>query len=104
LFAGWLDSSLGWRGRVAATIIDSGDDTPLSSVRLEGPSAELSLRLLPNATCLHTDAHIDGRPITSQVATLGDQRLSALLSQELRVRSRDLAFERAVAAAGFLGM
>jgi glucose-6-phosphate dehydrogenase assembly protein OpcA len=104
LYGGWLDASLGWRGRVAASIIDAGDQRPLSSVQLEGPAAELSLRLLPNGTCLDTSARIEDRVVTSRVASLGDQGLAALLSQELRVRSRDVAFERAVASAQFLGI
>jgi hypothetical protein len=35
---------------------------------------------------------------TSRVVSLGHQRLSTLLAEELRIRSRDAAFERAVAA------
>jgi hypothetical protein len=30
--------------------------------------------------------------------SLGDQGLAALIGEELRIRSRDLAFERAIAA------
>jgi hypothetical protein len=33
------------------------------------------------------------------VVSLGDQSLHTLMSEELRVRSRDLAFERAVVSA-----
>jgi len=32
--------------------------------------------------------------------SLGNQGLAALIGEELRIRSRDLAFERAVAAVG----
>jgi hypothetical protein len=30
--------------------------------------------------------------------SLGDQRLPVLIAEELRIRARDLAFERAIAA------
>ena len=38
-----------------------------------------------------------GSPATSRVVSLGDESLTALLAEELRIRSRDLAFERALA-------
>jgi glucose-6-phosphate dehydrogenase assembly protein OpcA len=94
LFAGWLDASLGWEGRVAVDL--TGGAAPMESVTLEGAGARLSLRLLPNSTCLSTEARIGEQVVASRVVSLGDQRLPALMSQELRVRSRDLAFELAL--------
>ena len=40
-----------------------------------------------------------GHTETSRVVSLGDQRLTTLICEELRIRSRDPAFERAVAVA-----
>jgi glucose-6-phosphate dehydrogenase assembly protein OpcA len=104
LFAGWLDASLGWQGRVSIELVGAAADPPIGAVVLDGGAADITLRLLPNGTCLDTAARTSERTIASRVASLGDQRLPALLAQELRVRSRDPAFERAIAAAEFLGM
>jgi glucose-6-phosphate dehydrogenase assembly protein OpcA len=104
LFAGWLDSSLGWQGRVAVEMRDEGSPAPMTAVQLTDATSELALTRLPNATCLETSARIDGHLLASRVVSLGDQRLAAVLSQELRVRSRDIAFERALAATSVLGL
>jgi len=97
LFAGWLDTSLGWNGRVAITLGDGA--TPIASATLEGEGARLDLRRLANATCVCAEARLADQVLASRVISLGNQDLAALLSQELRVRSRDLAFERALARA-----
>jgi hypothetical protein len=51
-----------------------------------------------NRTCVQTVAEVSNLPLAARTVSLGDQRLAALLSEELRIRARDLAFERAVAA------
>jgi hypothetical protein len=74
-------------------------DVPLASVTLEGGGAEVALWLLPNATCIASEARLQGSLAAEGVVPLGDQQLPALLSEELRIRSRDVAFERALAHA-----
>ena len=96
LFAGWLDSSLGWKGRIRPTITSSPSGMPMEEVAVAGAGGRLVLRLMPNTTCLDTHAQASDRVLASRVISLGDLSLSALLSDELRVRSRDLAFERAI--------
>jgi glucose-6-phosphate dehydrogenase assembly protein OpcA len=93
LFAGWLDSSLGWKRRIVPRV-QSGD-APLESVSLGGGGAELELKLLPG-DCLDAQVRLAAHTLASRVVSLGDQSLHTLMSEELRVRSRDLAFERAV--------
>jgi hypothetical protein len=64
---------------------------------------ELTLRLDANRTCVESAALVHGLAPASRTVSLGDQGLAALLGQELRIRSRDLAFERAVAVSkGFV--
>lgn len=104
LFAGWLDASLGWHGRVAVELVAPSAGPSMAAVRLAGPHAEIVIQLLPHTTCLETRARIGDHQIATRVVSLGDQRLPALLSEELRVRSRDLAFEGALAAATELGL
>ena len=96
LFAGWLDSSLGWKGRIRPAIKSSPSGMPMQEVEVSSPAARLVLRLMPNTTCLDTHAQAADTVLASRVISLGDQSLAALLSDELRVRSRDLAFERAL--------
>ena len=96
LFAGWLDAAFGWRGRVVPELTEAASGAPLESVRLEGESCRIELRLLPNSTCLSTEGHVTSTQIASRVISLGDQTLPALVAEELRVRARDIAFERAV--------
>jgi glucose-6-phosphate dehydrogenase assembly protein OpcA len=102
LFAGWLDASLGWEGRVAVELVDDGEGT-MSSVGLTGTSGAIRLERLANGSCLKTESRRDHH-VASRVVSLGDQRLPTLIAEELRVRSRDLAFERALAATAFLGL
>ena len=72
---------------------------PLESVTLEGESCRIELCMLPRSTCLSTEGHVGPDLVASRVISLGDQSLSALLAEELRVRAHDIAFERALAAA-----
>jgi glucose-6-phosphate dehydrogenase assembly protein OpcA len=99
LFAGWVDSSLGWNGKVRPVFQPSSANLPMESVSLGSPSAELRLDLLPNSTCLSAEARVSKEVLASRVVSIGDQSLSTLLAEELRVRSRDVAFERAVTRA-----
>jgi glucose-6-phosphate dehydrogenase assembly protein OpcA len=98
LFAGWLSSALGWRGRVSIDMRELPGAAPLESVRLVEGGYELSLALAPSRACVQTTAKVRGREGATRTVALGDQGLTALIAEELRVRSRDLAFEQAVAA------
>jgi glucose-6-phosphate dehydrogenase assembly protein OpcA len=94
LFAGWLDASLNWRGRIRAALVPS--NVPFESVTLRENSCELELALLPDSNCLSAEGRIGGEVMASRVLSLGSQTLSSLIAEELRIRSRDLAFERAL--------
>lgn len=93
LFAGWLDSCLGWNRRIVPRFLSGS--APLESVSLGGGGAELALHLL-SGECLDAAVRMSQNTLASRVVSLGDQSLRTLMSEELRVRSRDLAFERAV--------
>ena len=95
LFAGWLDASFGWGGRVPTEFASTAAE-PLESVTLEGGSCQLSLRLLPHTTCVATEGRVGANIVGARVVSLGSQSLATLLAEELRVRSRDLAFEHAL--------
>jgi glucose-6-phosphate dehydrogenase assembly protein OpcA len=97
LFAGWLTSSVEFAPDLGMDF--SGGHQPIESVTLEGPEAKISLELPPKASCLSAEATVRGTPTASRVVAVGDQSLGSLMAQELRVRSRDIAFERALVAA-----
>lgn len=101
LFAGWLAASLPHGGDLGATVVPVPGGAPIESVRLAGGAGELTLRLAPSRTCVESSVQLQAIGSSScRVVPLGDQRLSALMAEELRIRSRDAAFERAVAAIG----
>lgn len=95
LLAGWLMSSLGWSGD---TRIGSSDTQgPITRVRFGDDGQELALAL--RASCLEAAARVTGYSGALRTVPLADSSLRALISEELRVRSRDLPFESALRAA-----
>jgi glucose-6-phosphate dehydrogenase assembly protein OpcA len=97
LFAGWLAASLKWRqGPIQ---IEHRSGPPLETVVFGNGAAELSLRRLPGSQCIEGRARLDHRE-GSRISSLGNHTLTTLIAEELRVRSRDTAFEAAVRAAG----
>lgn len=96
LYAGWVQTSLPLTLEVELGGHPGGP--PIDEIRLGGASQHLTLRLAPSGTCVHTAAVVDGHRSTSRTVSLGDQRLPVLIAEELRIRARDLAFERAIAA------
>lgn len=97
LFAGWLGASL--RGRHAQIQVEQRGGAAIETVTFGNDREELSLRRLPDSSCVEGHARLEGRE-ASRIASLGDQSLTVLIAEELRVRSRDVAFEAAVRAAG----
>ena len=103
LFAGWLASALQWGADVKPDLREKPGASPIDLVVLGDGTQELTLRLAANQTCVESAALVHGLAPASRIVSLGDQGLAALLREELRIRSRDLAFERAVAASkGFV--
>jgi glucose-6-phosphate dehydrogenase assembly protein OpcA len=98
LFAGWLSSSLRWNGRVSIDMREAAGGAPLESVTLGDGTQTLELHLAPSRTCVKAAATVTGHAGATRTVSLGDQSLAALIAEELRVRSRDLAFEQALAA------
>ena len=100
LYAGWLRSCLSWGPDVAIEIsVAAKPDavSPLTSVRLEGSQLSIVAELMQGRGCLA--AAIAGHDSSTRVVPLGDGSLGSLIGEELGVRTRDLAFERALASA-----
>jgi hypothetical protein len=99
LLAGWLRSRLPG-GAGLEVVHHRRAAARLESVELSGTAGRLSVRLLPSGTCLETLVDLRDARATSRAVSRGDDHLATLLGDELRVRSRDLAFEDAARAAG----
>lgn len=103
LYAGWLASTLHWDKSVVPDLRETAGGSPIEAIVLGDGSQELTLRLADNHTCVETAARVNGLAPTSRTVSMGNQGLAALVGEELRIRARDLAFERAVAASkGFV--
>jgi glucose-6-phosphate dehydrogenase assembly protein OpcA len=99
LFAGWIRSCLR-RDSIAVEILHAAGPDTFDSIQLGDERTGLLLRRRPGRACVETVARVDGRLSAERTTSLRSEGSAALLREELRVRSRDLAFERAVAAAG----
>jgi len=97
LFAGWLLSVASAPGRMTFELVQQDSAAPIERILLGG-AQQLEVRMAPSRTCVVTSAQIRELSSASRTVSLGDQDLCALLREELRIRARDVAFERAVAA------
>ena len=70
---------------------------PLVRVALTGGDLSIVLAVKPSLACL--EASVDRAEATTRVVPLGDGSLASLIAEELGVRTRDLAFEQALASA-----
>jgi glucose-6-phosphate dehydrogenase assembly protein OpcA len=102
LFAGWLRSSL----QGIATLDVSLDEAPahsgapLTHVRLSGGGPGLTLDVPKDHACL--EASVDGAS-GARMVPLGDRSLASRFVEDIGVRTRDAAFEKALVAAMEIG-
>ncbi len=99
LYAGWLRSALGWTPAVSIAISSAsdGEPSPLTRVHLDGAHVSITAVVRPGHGCLA--ASVDGLDGSARIVPLGAGTVASLIGQELGVRTRDLAFERALASA-----
>jgi glucose-6-phosphate dehydrogenase assembly protein OpcA len=100
LFAGWLRATLQWGPDVAIDLRPSPAMHPrtlLDSVELDAVTQQITVTMRQDRGCLH--AEIAGHDASDRIVPLGEGTLTAIIGEELGVRTRDMAFERALAAA-----
>jgi hypothetical protein len=100
LFAGWLRAALNWRSEVPIEIRrvdDAGERTPMESIELDAGEHQVVVKMRQGRGCLR--AQVRGREESTRIVPLGEGSLTAVIGEELGVRTRDLAFERALQAA-----
>ncbi len=97
LFAAWLTSSMRF-GKGFSVDIKSGDlDVPLQEIRLGGEGQqELVLRVSDGRGSMETSVAVPGHRDVSRLVPILDHSISGVLTAELRIRARDMAFERTV--------
>jgi glucose-6-phosphate dehydrogenase assembly protein OpcA len=96
LFAAWMRTALQWGDHVEIDIEECRGPSPINCIALTGGTRDLHLRLAKSRTCVESVFQSGTEQSISGVVALGDVSLTAILSDELRIRSRDHAFERAV--------
>ena len=98
LFAGWVVSSLAAAAlKVRIDRAATDDAAAIECVRLSGEDTGISLCVRPpTRTCL--EATVAGVDLSSRVVPLDEGTLSTWIGEELGVRTRDFAFERALRA------
>ncbi len=96
LFAAWLQSSIQFGEGFTVDVADGSPATPIDEIRLGDHEQELVIRIAPQRTCLETEVSVRGHRSASRLVPLGDQSLTGLITDELRIRARDAAFERAL--------
>jgi glucose-6-phosphate dehydrogenase assembly protein OpcA len=99
LFAAWMRTALQWGDRVTIDVEECSGPSPINCIALTGGSRDLHLRLGKSKNCVESQFQSGTQHGISGVVALGDASLTAILSDELRIRSRDHAFERAVQSA-----
>jgi glucose-6-phosphate dehydrogenase assembly protein OpcA len=96
LFAAWLESSIAFGDGFAVAVVDGSPGTPIDEIRLGDHEQELVIRIGGHRTCLETAVSVRGHRSASRLVSIGDQTLTGLITEELRIRARDAAFERAL--------
>ncbi len=97
LFAAWLQSSMQFQAGFTVELAEGSTSALIDEVRLADHEQELVIRLSAHRTCLETEVSVQGHRSASRLVSLRDQTLTGLLTEELRIRARDAAFERALA-------
>ncbi|HET9481489.1 MAG TPA: OpcA/G6PD domain-containing protein [Candidatus Polarisedimenticolia bacterium] len=98
LFAAWITDSLDRSPAIETEIIAGRRGAFIEEVRFGDGEERLLLRLAPSGSCVQTSAEVRDHRSARRTVSLGDQSLTALMTEELAIRARDRAFEAAVRA------
>ena len=101
LFAAWLTSSIRFAEQFHVDIEEEASNehgSPLREVVLGNGEQSLAITLVTDPPCVETSVSVRGRRSVSRVVSLVNLDRTALMTEELRIRARDLALERALTA------
>lgn len=95
LFAAWLTSSIAFRSDFVVDI-QTAQGLPMQAVELGDGAQQLTLRVAGAATCLETSVCVSGHKGVTRLVGRVEHTLRSILTEELKIRARDDAFERAI--------
>jgi glucose-6-phosphate dehydrogenase assembly protein OpcA len=98
LFGAWLTTSIQFRKGFSVRIIEGAADVPVEEINFGNDEHQLRLRLNERRTSIETSLTVPGHRGATGLVPLTDQTLSSTVKDELRIRARDAAFERAMRA------
>jgi glucose-6-phosphate dehydrogenase assembly protein OpcA len=100
LYSAWLISALAYGPDFAVEIEEGPDDAKnaLQQVWLGDQNRGVTIQLAGGGTCLETCVSVRGHKRASRVVSLMNRSRTGLMTEELGIRARDLALERAMRA------
>lgn len=96
LFASWLQSSISFQKGLHVDYLEQPGDTILDEIQLGDGKQELSIRVAAQRRCLETAVSVGELRGTSRLVSMANLSLVGLITEELTIRARDGAFEKAL--------
>jgi glucose-6-phosphate dehydrogenase assembly protein OpcA len=96
LFAGWLKTGLQLRQPLEVQLSAPTGRALIEKISFGDGAQRLTLQLGGRGGCVMTMAAVEGHAGNQRTVSAGDERLQTLISEELRIRARDHAFEAAL--------
>ena len=95
LFAGWLKTALRLP-QLDLHISAPAGQALIEQISFGDSEQQLTLQVAGRGGCVTTLAAVEGHQGQRRTVSLADERLQTLISEELRIRARDRAFEAAL--------
>ena len=95
LFAGWLKTALRLP-RLELQVSAPRGQALIEQIAFGDSEQQLTLQVAGRGGCVTTVAAVEGSEGHRRTVSLADERLQTLISEELRIRARDRAFEAAL--------
>ena len=96
LFAGWLRTALRLPRPLELQVSAPSGQALIEQISFGDSDQRLTLQLAGRGGCVTTLAAVEGHQGHRRTVSLADERLQTLISEELRIRARDRAFEAAL--------
>jgi len=98
LFGAWMTTAIRFGKGFSVRVTDGADDVAIEGIELGNDEHQLRLQLNERRSSIETSVSVPGHRGATRLVPLTDQALSHTLTEELRIRARDAAFERALRA------
>jgi len=98
LLAAWLTSTTRFGKGFTVEVQNGKSEAPIEEIRLGDAEQEVRFRVGETGNCVETSVSVKGHRDALRIVPLVAASLSDAITDELRIRARDLAFERTVRA------